>query len=197
MSPLLPPDGVAPLTVRVPNPLLLEAIDSVRLLVRSPPPVRPEPAEMVVLLAAAPRLFLATLGVPDPVPPLERDNGVIPEMVPPVMFTESLFCVPMVPIDAVAPEPKPRLILAWAAVVAPVPPDNIGKAEMPEMEPPVMFTDAEVCVAMLLSPRLVRASAAVAAPVPPADNGSAEIPVMVPPVILTAVASCVANVPKP
>ena len=87
--------------------------------------------------------------------------------------------------------PRPRLVLAPAAVLAPVPPDAKGTDEVnPKILPPVICTLLADCVAMVPRPRLVLASAAVLAPVPPDASGMADDkPVMVPPVMATAPAS--------
>ncbi len=80
---------------------------------------------------------------------------------------------------------------------APVPPSASAKSVIPVIEPPVIETLAESCVAIVPSPRLVLAPAAVPAPVPPSAMARSVIPVTDPPVIETLAESCVAIVPRP
>jgi hypothetical protein len=51
----------------------------------------------------------------------------------------------------------PRLVLAPAASEAPVPPSATAKSVMPEIEPPVIETEAEFWVAMVPRPNEDRA----------------------------------------
>ena len=71
------------------------------------------------------------------------------------------------PTVVVAPVAKPRLVLASAALLAPVPPSAMARSVIPVILPPVMFTTLAFCVAMLPSPKLSLASEGVLAPVPP------------------------------
>ena len=89
----------------------------------------------------------------------------MPVMEPPVMVTAFEFCVEIVP--------RPRLVRAVGASLAPVPPSAIARSVMPVMEPPVMVTAFEFCVEIVPRPRLVRAPAAVLDPVPPERIGRA------------------------
>ena len=90
--------------------------------------------------------------------------------------------------------PRPKLVLACTAVVAPVPPDTIAIALIPLICPPVIVTLSEACVAMLFRPRLIRALTLLVAPVPPLaiGNGVAKFcmvtPSIPPPMIATALA---------
>ena len=97
----------------------------------------------------------------------------------------------------------PRLVLAPAAVLAPVPPAAIGTGVSRVVTcPPVMFivpvkfTLEALCVAMFPSPRLVLAPAAVLPPVPPLAMAMGAFKSLIyPPPITTEVASCTAIVP--
>ena len=74
-------------------------MDSVLLFVKSPPPVSPAPAVMVILLHAAPIPDRAAAAVFPPVPPLVTSNGeVSPDIVPPVIATALAFCEAIVPV---------------------------------------------------------------------------------------------------
>lgn len=87
MSPSLPPEGEAVLTVLLPYPLLLEAILRVRLAANDPPPLSPEPAEILRLVGTPPSADKALAAELEPVPPEEIGKAEIPEMLPPVMLT--------------------------------------------------------------------------------------------------------------
>ena len=140
MSPFCPPDGRLVLTVLLPNPLLPEAMLKVRSVLMSPPPARPAPAMTCVVCEAAPRLNLARATLALPVPPDATGNGLIPEIVPPVMLTLPSFCTAMVPTAVVAPDCSPKLFLAMLAVAPPVPPADMGNGvSSPEIAPPVML----------------------------------------------------------
>ena len=159
--------------------------------------------------AVIPRLFLAPNAVLAPVPPAATAIGDTPVMVPPVMVTALAFCTAMVPTVVVAPDAKPRLVLAPDAVLDPVPPSTTAKGfvkpvtvplkiEVFSILPPVICMLFDTCVAMLPKPRLVLAPDAVLDPVPPDASGNADDkPVMVPPVICTLLDDCVAMSPKP
>jgi hypothetical protein len=69
MSPLLPPEGVEVLMYLVPNPFELDAIEIVLFVDKSPPPLSPDPAEITVAAAAAPKLVRALVALVAPVPP--------------------------------------------------------------------------------------------------------------------------------
>jgi hypothetical protein len=164
--------------------------------------------------AAAERFTRDAAAVLAPVPPDATAIGNMPVIDPPVIATESEFCVAIVPMLAVAPVPSPRFDLASAALLAPVPPWPIGTAATAASVPPVLITGPVVlllkdsnpmleilplvidtalafCTAMLPSPKLILAPASVVAPVPPDANGIGALnPEIVPPVIITALAFC-------
>lgn len=91
MSPLEPPVGGPEETVLIPKPLESDAMLITRLADKSPPPVRPAPPVIVIVSAAAPIPDLAPAGLPDPVPPADTANGVIPVIEPPVIVTALAF----------------------------------------------------------------------------------------------------------
>ena len=173
----------------MPYPLEVVAMVMVLSELRSPPPVSPLTPVIVLVLGGTARLVLAWAAVLPPVPPSATANGVIPEIAPPVMVTELAFCTDIVPTVVVAPEARPRLILACAASLAPVPPSAIAKSTIPVILPPEIETDPGFCVAMSPSPRLVLAPVAVLAPVPPSATAKSAMPVIDPPEMLTIVAS--------
>ena len=74
--------GALVLTYLVPKPFEFVAMDNVISAINDPPPVSPVPAMMFVLLCAAPRLVLASVGLLAPVPPSATVKSVIPEIVP-------------------------------------------------------------------------------------------------------------------
>ena len=103
-------------------------------------------------------------------------------------------CVVFVPADAVGtvgvpvnagdatgatlvPMTSPRFVRAFAAVDAPVPPSATAKSVMPVIEPPVIVTLDDACVAIVPKPKFVRASAAVEAPVPPSATAKSVVSV--------------------
>jgi hypothetical protein len=55
------------------------------------------------------------------------------------------------------PIANPRFVLASEALEAPVPPSAIARSVIPLMEPPVIDTLLEACVAIVPRPRDVRA----------------------------------------
>ena len=140
-------------TYLVPYPLLLVAIDMVRLAVKSPPPVSP-PVPVIEIVAASgtPRLILACAAVLAPVPPSATAKSVMLVILPPVILTALAFCVAIVPTVVVAPVASPRLNLANPAELAPVPPSAMVNGVIPVTVPPVIFTALAFCVDIL--PRL-------------------------------------------
>ena len=60
-------------------------------------------------------------------PPSARARSVIPVIEPPVIATAEAACVAIVP--------RPRLVLAFAAVEAPVPPSVIGRSVVKDKDP--------------------------------------------------------------
>ena len=104
--------------------------------------------------AAANKLVLAPAAVLAPVPPDAIAMGAMPVIEPPVIVTASEFCSAIVPTLAVAPEPSPRLVLAPAAVLAPVPPDAIGSIAVADNVPPVLITTPVVVLFKLSVPIL-------------------------------------------
>lgn len=103
-------------------------------------------------------------------PPLATERSV-----PDQSALSIVFCVES--------EPKPRLVRAVAASLAPVPPSAIARSVIPVMLPPVMLTLLEACVDKVPRPRLVRAPEAVVAPVPPLSRSSVPASVSVPLVV--------------
>ena len=145
-------------------------------------------------IAVIPRLVLAPAAVLAPVPPALTGTGVSrTDICPPVMlivpvkFTLAASCVAMVP--------RPKLVLAPAAVLALVPPLGMGiGASNPLIYPPPITTEVAFCTAIVptvvvapdCNPRLVLALAAVLPPVPPLAMGIGVFnPLMLPPVMLT------------
>ena len=100
-------------------------------------------------------------------PPSATVMSVIPVTLPPVIDIVLEFCVAIVP--------RPRFVLASAAVEAPVPPSATVMSVMPVTLPPVIDTALEFCVAIVPRPRFVLASAAVEAPVPPSIMAKSEV----------------------
>ena len=181
----LPPSVVAPSSVRAPPavvafvpPLAIGSVPEtceVRLTPESVPPSVIEPDEVTVPVSVrpltvpapatevtvpAPRLVRAVAASVAPVPPLATAKAV------PDQFE-------LLIEDRTASEPRPRLVRASAAVEAPVPPSATARSVIPVIEPPVMVTAFEFCVAIVPRPRLVRAPEAVLEPVPPERTGSA------------------------
>lgn len=95
---------------------------------------------------------------------------VIVPTLPELPVTEMLH-VPVAPVPEF--EGTPRFVLAVAASDAPVPPSDTAKSVIPEIEPPVIETALEFCVAIVPNPKLVRAAGAADAPVPPLATGTA------------------------
>ena len=118
------------------------------------------------------------------------------------------------PTVVVAPVASPKLVLATAAVLAPVPPSAIGNVVLGDnvplvltitpvvvlfrlrvltfaILPPVIATAPASCVAIDPSPRFDLEPGAVDDPVPPDAKGIGALsPVIVPPVMLTALEYC-------
>ena len=75
---------------------------------------------------------------------------------------------PLIEIPQVPDAPEPvvlgtaRFVLAVAASEAPVPPSATAKSVMPVIDPPVIDTLLDACVAMVPRPRFVRAVEALA-----------------------------------
>ena len=91
--------------------------------------------------------------------------------------------------------PRPKLVLALAAVLPPVPPLAMGRGLLsPLMIPPPIVTEVASCTAMVPTvvvapdcrPNAVLADACVLPPVPPLAMGIGLLsPLIVPPVMLT------------
>jgi len=92
-------------------------------------------------------------------------------------------------IIAVVSAAAPSCVLAIAAVLPPVPPEDTGSGLIPEMLPPVMLTALALCTDIEPNPRLSLAEDGLLPPVPPESMGRAVIPEIVPPVMATALAS--------
>jgi hypothetical protein len=111
---------------------------------------------------------------------------------------------PLIPVMVLKLGGTPRLNLACAASLAPVPPSAIFRSEILFMLPPVILTALAFCVAIVptvvvapdASPRLNCAAPTVLAPVPPSAMDNGVIPVTVPPVIFTPLAFCTDIVPR-
>jgi hypothetical protein len=115
-----------------------------------------------------------------PVPPNTTDNGVVNP------FKDV--------ISELLPEAAAnKLVLAAAAVLAPVPPDITAIGDIPVIDPPVMEIAFEFCKAIVPmlavapdpSSKFVLASAALLAPVPPNTIGTATVADNVPPLLST------------
>lgn len=99
--------------------------------------------------------------------------------------------------------PRPKLLRAPDAVLAPVPPDTIAIGLIPDILPPVMSTLEFCCTAMLPNPRAVLAATELVEPVPPAvigngaDSEGIDTLLILPPVIDTPVEFWVDIEPNP
>lgn len=183
---MLPPTVVAPRLVRAPDsvvafvpPLATGNIPEtcvVRLTPESAPPRVSEPDVVTVPVRVRP----FTVPVPAteftvPAPRLVRAVGASTAPVPPLATARAVPDQLELLIDErTAREPRPRLVRASPAFEAPVPPSATARSVMPVIEPPVMVTAFEFCVAIVPRPRLVRAPEAVLEPVPPERTGRAE-----------------------
>lgn len=182
---ILPPTVVAPSSVRAPEavvafvpPLAIGSVPEtcvVRLTPESVPPRVSEPDVVTVPVSVRP----LTVPVPPteftvPAPRLDRAVGASTAPVPPLVTARAVPDQLELLIDErTAREPRPRLVRASAAVEAPVPPSATARSVIPVIEPPVMVTAFEFCVAIVPRPRLVRAPEAVLEPVPPERTGRA------------------------
>ena len=152
------------------------------------PPVILTLLEACVDSVPKPRFVLAFAAVVAPVPPFAK--AIVVAFHVPVVTVPNVVKLEepaQVDIAVFSTLPKPKLVLAAAAVEAPVPPSATGKSVIPDIEPPVILTLLEACVDIEPSPRLVLAVDTSVAPVPPLATAIA-VPVHVPVVIVPTVA---------